>query len=153
MQCAVSRSAVGSSCCPISGTTRPRRLDALSRFLHRKFEILLLQVVHPHELDLPAVHAARFQDMETHDEVEVEPEEIRAAYREVARRRVGHVGPRSQHRRISHALVHTEPAYLDAIEAYLGFRGRNTFVHALNHVLSEPSPVRRFDPAAGDCRW
>ena len=31
--------------------------DALSQFLHRKFEILLLHVVHPDELNLPAVCA------------------------------------------------------------------------------------------------
>ena len=29
-------------------------------------------------------------------------------------------------RRITHALVHTDRPYLEAIEAYLGFRGRNT---------------------------
>ena len=30
-----------------------KTFEALSRFLHRKFEILLLHIVHPHELDLP----------------------------------------------------------------------------------------------------
>ena len=99
--------------------------EALSRFLHRKFEILLLHVVHPHELDLPGVHAARFQDLETREEIEVEPEEIRAAYRESARRRVDRLAREANHRRITHALVHTDRPYLDAIEAYLGFRGNN----------------------------
>jgi uncharacterized protein (DUF58 family) len=99
--------------------------EALSRFLHRKFEILLLHVVHPHELDLPGVNAARFHDLETHEEIEVEPEEIRAAYRESARRRVDRLAREANLRRISHALVHTDRPYLDAIEAYLGFRGTN----------------------------
>jgi uncharacterized protein (DUF58 family) len=101
--------------------------EALSRFLHRKFEILLLHVVHPHELDLPDAHAARFQDLETHEEVEVEPDEIRAAYRESARRRADALAGQANHRCISHALVHTNRPYLDAIEAYIGFRGRNNF--------------------------
>ncbi len=101
--------------------------DALSRFLHRKFEILLLQVVHPHELDLPAVNAARFQDLETHGVVEVEPEEIRAAYRELTRQRVDRLAHEASLRRMTHALVHTNKPYLEAIEAYLGFRGANTF--------------------------
>ena len=70
--------------------------EALSRFLHRKFEILLLHVAHPHEMDLPDVAAARFHDMETHDEIEVEPEEIRAAYREAARQRSAALSPRSE---------------------------------------------------------
>ena len=103
-----------------------RTFDALSRFLHRKFEILLLQIAHPHELDLPDVHAARFHDLETHDEVQVEPEEIRSAYRELARQRADAFAREANLRRISHALVHTNRPYFDAIEAYLGFRGRNT---------------------------
>lgn len=101
--------------------------DALSRFLHRKFEILLLQIVHPHELDLPAVNAARFQDLETPDQVEVEPEEIRAAYQEVMRQRIDRFAHEANLRRINHALVHTDRPYLEAIEAYLGFRGANVF--------------------------
>jgi uncharacterized protein (DUF58 family) len=104
-----------------------KTFEALSRFLHRKFEILLLHVVHPHELDLPGVHAARFHDMETHQEIEVEPEEIRAAYRDSARQRADALARAANQRRISHALVHTDRPYLDAIEAYLGFRGRNQF--------------------------
>jgi uncharacterized protein (DUF58 family) len=100
--------------------------DALSRFLHRKFDILLLHIVHPHELDLPDVHAARFHDLETHAEVEVEPEEIRSAYRELARQRLDAFAREANLRQISHALVRTDRPYLDAIEAYLGFRGRNT---------------------------
>ncbi len=102
-----------------------KTLEALSRFRHRKFEILLLHIVHPDELNLPGVHAARFEDMETREQVEVEPEEIRAAYREAARQHIDLLAREADNRRISHALVSTERPYLDAIEAYLGFRGRN----------------------------
>jgi len=100
--------------------------EALSRFLHRKFEILLLQIVHPDEMNLPPLNAARFHDMETHEEVEADPDEIRAAYRELARRRVDELAREADRRRINHALVRTNRPYLDAIEAYLGFRGQNT---------------------------
>jgi len=100
--------------------------EALSRLLHRKFEILLLQIVHPHELDLSGAPVARFRDMETGEEVEVEPEEIRAAYRESARQWVDKLAQEAHSRGISHALVQADRPYLDAIEAYLGFRGRNT---------------------------
>ena len=102
-----------------------KTFEALSRFLHRKFEILLLHIVHPHELDLPGVHAARFHDLETHEEVEVEPEEIRAAYRESARQRTDGLAREAHNRRINYSLVQTSRPYLDAIEAYMGFRGRN----------------------------
>ncbi len=100
--------------------------DAVGRFLHRKFEILLLHVLDPDELDLPAAAAARFQDLETREEVQVELEEIRAAYRQSARERLEHVGREASNRRISHALVDTRQPYLAAIEAYIGFRGRNS---------------------------
>ena len=100
--------------------------DALSRFLHRKFQILLLQVVHPHELELPEVHAARFRDIETNDEVQVETEEIRAAYRQLARARADRIAREANLRRMDHALIRTDRPYFEAIEAYLGFRGRNT---------------------------
>jgi uncharacterized protein (DUF58 family) len=103
-----------------------RTFDALSRFLHRKFEILLLQIMHPHELDLPEIHVARFRDLETNDEVEVETAEIRAAYRELARERTDRLAREAGLRRMDHALVHTDRPYFEAIEAYLGFRGRNT---------------------------
>jgi uncharacterized protein (DUF58 family) len=103
-----------------------KTFEALSRFLHRKFEILLLHIAHPHEMDLPDVSAARFHDMETHDEIEVEPEEIRAAYRESARQRSAALAREAGNRGITYALVDSSRPYLDAIEAYLGFRGRNT---------------------------
>jgi uncharacterized protein (DUF58 family) len=103
-----------------------RIFDALSRFLHRKFQILLLQVMHSHELELPAVPAARFCDLETADEVDVETEEIRQAYRELARQRTDRLAREANLRRMDHALVHTDRPYLEAIEAYLRVRGRNT---------------------------
>jgi uncharacterized protein (DUF58 family) len=102
--------------------------DALGQFLHRKFEVLLLHVMDPDELDLPAVSAARFQDMETAERIEVEPEEIRAAYRATIRERIDRFGREANNRRVSHALVDTRHPYLDAIEAYLGFRGRHALL-------------------------
>jgi uncharacterized protein (DUF58 family) len=98
--------------------------DALGQFLHRKFEILLMQVWHPDEWNLPSAQTARFEDMETRELVEVEPEEIRASYREAARLRLESIAREANARRISHALINTQQPYLEAIEAYLGFRGR-----------------------------
>lgn len=99
--------------------------DALSRFLHRKFEVLLIQVLDPHELDLPPWNTARFTDMETGGQVEVQLEEIRSAYRRAARARVDEIGREASQRGISHALATSDQPYLEAIEAYLGFRGAN----------------------------
>jgi Uncharacterized conserved protein (some members contain a von Willebrand factor type A (vWA) domain) len=101
-------------------------LDALSQFLHRRFEILLLHVVHPDELDLPSVNSARFQDMETEEIVEVEPDEIRLAYSRTVREHIDRLAREASGRQISHTVVNTKTPYLSAIEAYLGFRGENT---------------------------
>lgn len=100
--------------------------EALGPFLHRKFEILLLHVVDPDELSLPPVSAAHFEDLETAERVEVEPEEIRAAYCQTVRERLATFGREAANRRASHALVTTDRPYIEAIEAYLGFRGNPT---------------------------
>lgn len=99
--------------------------DALSQFVHRKFEILLLQVLDPDELHLPSVRAAKFVDLETAEEVQVDAEEIRAEYRARMEQLVGEIGREADLRQIQHRVIDTSRPYLDAIEAYLGFRGKN----------------------------
>jgi uncharacterized protein (DUF58 family) len=97
--------------------------DALSQFVHRKFEILLLQVTDPDELNLPSF-VAKFVDLETAETVQVDPEEIRAAYRERMRQSIDGLAREADLRQIQHRLIDTSRPYLDAIEAYLGFRGK-----------------------------
>ena len=99
--------------------------DALAQFVHRKFEILLLQIVDPDELNLPAFNAAKFVDLETAETVQVDPEEIRASYQANMQRMIDDLAREADLRQIQHRLVDTRRPYLDAIEAYLGFRGRN----------------------------
>ena len=96
--------------------------DALAQFVHRKFEILLLQIVDPDELNLPAFQVAKFVDLETAEAVQVDPEEIRAAYQAHMQRVVRELAHEADLRQIQHRLVDTRRPYLDAIEAYLGFR-------------------------------
>ncbi len=102
--------------------------DALAQFVHRKFEILLLQIVDPDELNLPGSNAAKFVDLETAETVQVDPEEIRAAYRAHMEKIVNDLGREADMRQIQHRLIDTRRPYLDAIEAYLGFRGTNESV-------------------------
>ena len=100
-------------------------LDALAQFVHRKFEILLLQVTDPDELDLPGFSAAKFTDMETGEQVQVDAEEIRANYQAKMKGMIETLAREADMRQIQHRLVDTQRPYLDAIEAYLGFRGKN----------------------------
>ena len=99
-------------------------LDALAQFVHRKFEILLLHITDPDELNLPAVSAAKFTDMETGEQVQVDAAEIRESYRERVRQTIADLAREADQRQIQHRLVDTRRPYLDAIEAYLGFRAR-----------------------------
>jgi uncharacterized protein (DUF58 family) len=104
----------------------PQQLfDALGQFVHRKYEVLLLQVMDPDELDLPSTDIARFIDMETAEHVEVDPGEIRKAYRETMQKFLDEISSGANQRRIEHALVKSSDPYLSAIEAWIGFRGRS----------------------------
>ena len=99
--------------------------DALSQFVHRKYEILLLQIADPDELNLPSFNAAKFVDLETAETVQVDPEEIRTAYQAHMQKVVTDLAREADLRQIQHRLIDTRRPYLDAIEAYLGFSGTN----------------------------
>lgn len=99
-------------------------LDALARFVHRKFDILLLQLIDPDELNLPAVTAAKFTDLETGEQVQVDAAEIREAYRAKMRQTIDDLAHEADARQIQHQLIDTRRPYIDAISAYLGFRGQ-----------------------------
>ena len=99
--------------------------SALSQFVHRRFEILLLHILDPDELKLPTASAAKFVDLETGETVQVDPEEIRVSYEANMQERLRALTAEADQRQIQHRVVDTRRPYVDAIEAYLGFRGRN----------------------------
>lgn len=96
--------------------------DALGPFIHRGFEILLMQLTDPDELTLPDAPLARFVDMETGEHIEVEPSEIRAEYELRMRGRTASMAAASSSHRIDFSALDTASPYRAAIEAYLGFR-------------------------------
>jgi uncharacterized protein (DUF58 family) len=96
--------------------------EALGQFMHRKYEILLMQILDPDELNLPQVSMARFIDLEDGRQVRVEPEEIRKAYRARMKEFVEGLAREADRRRMTCQLVDTNQLYLHALEAYLGFR-------------------------------
>jgi uncharacterized protein (DUF58 family) len=98
--------------------------DALSVFVHRGFEVMLMQVLDPDELSLPDVDLARFRDSETGQEVQVEPEEIRAAYEREVQGLMDALDTQSVRRRISYSMHHVGSPYIAAIESYINFRKR-----------------------------
>jgi uncharacterized protein (DUF58 family) len=105
------------------GTDHKALFDELGRFRHRGFEVLLLQVVDPDELELPEASLAQFVDMETGERVQVEPEEIRGAYRRETAAFMEGLRAESMRRRIRHHVLRTTSPWLEAMEAWTGHRG------------------------------
>ncbi len=97
-------------------------MDAISQFVHRRFEVLLLQVVDDDELNLPQLDNAQFVDMENGERIQVEPGEIRRIYRQRVRDFIDDLSRHAHLRKVRHSLVESRHSYLQAIEAYLGFR-------------------------------
>jgi uncharacterized protein (DUF58 family) len=55
---------------------------AIDLFRRSRFDVMLFQVMHPEELDLPALAAARFVEAEGSGQFNAEPDAIRTLYRE-----------------------------------------------------------------------
>jgi len=98
--------------------------DALSEFLHRGFDILLLQVLDPDELDLPGQQVAEFVDMETGEQIQVDTDDLRERYRTEMQDFIAAVAREANGREIEHQLVSTSEPYTSALESYLGFRAK-----------------------------
>ena len=96
--------------------------ESLGPFIHRGFEILLMQLTDPDEMTLPDVPLARFLDMETGESIEVEPAEIREEYEARMRAKIAAFAAGGARHRIEFCALDTASPYREAIEAYLGFR-------------------------------
>ena len=81
-----------------------------------------MQVLDEDELQLPRVELARFVDMESGASIPVEPDEIRSHYRKIMADRIDDLKRACSHRGIQHSLITTDNPYIEAIEAYMGFR-------------------------------
>jgi uncharacterized protein (DUF58 family) len=58
-----------------------RVIEGLKHFRYRGTDVVVFQVLDPHELEFPFDRAARFRDMETDDEVVAVPDAVREAYK------------------------------------------------------------------------
>ncbi|MEM1085070.1 MAG: DUF58 domain-containing protein [Verrucomicrobiota bacterium] len=101
-------------------------LDALGPLIHARHEILMLQLSDPEERTLPEVSLARFVDMETGEQVQIEPIELRERYERAIEVRTEILRSGALGRGVDFAVLRTERPYHEAIEAYLGFRHWST---------------------------
>ncbi len=105
-------------------TDLDKLFDSLAQFQHRRYQVLLLHVSDPDERFLPDVPLARFVDMESRDSIQVAPDEIRKAYRAEMEAMSEQIESEALRRGIDYQLLPTEDPYKDAIEAWLGLRGK-----------------------------
>ena len=105
-------------------TDLDRFFDAIAQFQHRRFRVLLLHVIDPHELYLPDVAMARFVDMETSKWMQVAPDEIRDAYFKEMEAMTTRLEQESLRRGVEYRVLRTEEPYIEAIEAWMGLRGQ-----------------------------
>ena len=105
-----------------------RTMEALSRFVHRKFTVLLLQILDPYELDLPPDGSARYVDMESGEELAVDPADIRDAYRRRMRAFQEELSAHANARNIQLDIIDSGRPYHSAFDAYLQHRGQRRIV-------------------------
>jgi uncharacterized protein (DUF58 family) len=96
----------------------------LGMFLHRKFTILLFQVLTEEELYLPDIGAARFTNPEGAGVLTVEPEAIRAVYHVEIQAHLETLRTGAKARRIHYDLLTTSLPYHRALATYLTTRGK-----------------------------
>jgi len=63
-------------------------LDGLKHFRYRGTDVIVFHILDPYELKFPFEQAARFRDMETHEEVLAVPGSVRAGYLERMQARI-----------------------------------------------------------------
>ncbi len=88
---------------------------ALNMYLHRGFDITLLQVMHKHELDLPSMPSVNFIDSESGQRLTTVPDDIRRAYKQHIQGFVKTISQRARARRIDHELISTETPFHAAL--------------------------------------
>jgi uncharacterized protein (DUF58 family) len=93
--------------------------EALFRYRHKRFDIILFQVLHPDEIDLPQRPNLRFIDSETSATVVAEPSAIRDEYRKVMRRFLDEMAFFARGQRVDYNRVTTATPYQYALERYL----------------------------------
>ncbi|NOZ22462.1 MAG: DUF58 domain-containing protein [Planctomycetes bacterium] len=98
----------------------PERIfKSLSMFRHRKFDVILLHVLHPDELELPAFPNVRFVDAETGESITAEPGDVRSEYRRHMNAFITEMKDHAAARQIDYNLVDTETEYYRVLEKYL----------------------------------
>ncbi len=99
-------------------------IKSLKSFRARKHEIIVFQIVDPRELTFPFSESAIFQDMETNENLTIEPGTIRDSYQKKFRDFLNHYQQAMLESHIDYELINTTQTFDQALFAYLQKRAR-----------------------------
>ncbi|MGB9720061.1 MAG: DUF58 domain-containing protein [bacterium] len=99
-------------------------LKSLKSFRARKHEIIVFQILDPQEFTFPFSETAIFQDMETDENLVVEPGAIRDSYRKKFKEFLNSYNQGMLESRIDYELVNTTETFDRALFSYLQKRSR-----------------------------
>ena len=94
-------------------------LSALARFTHRGSEVIVFQVLHPDELNLPDMGGGVFTDAETGQRIILNVPDIRPAYEKRMRRFLDTLAAAFKARGIDYQRVRTDMDYAAVLQRYL----------------------------------
>ena len=92
---------------------------ALNLFIHRRFEIILFQVLHEMELELPSVANANFIDVENGDRITCIPGDIQEGYNQRLGDFLRTMARLSRSRGVDYHLLNTKTPYHRVLQKYL----------------------------------
>lgn len=96
----------------------------LGKLQFRGHEVVVLQVLHSHEMDLPFNDAVLFKDIEGQEEVMAQPWAFRKAYQQAMTKFVGSLRDRCRFAGVDHLLLRTDADPGEALAFYLHQRQR-----------------------------
>jgi uncharacterized protein (DUF58 family) len=101
-----------------------RVTTALKHFRHKKHEVIVFHVLHPHEIDFPFREEATFVDLETREETVIQAWEIYKEYLSKYSDWTTHYRRECQENRIDYTLLDTSVPFEIALFHYLEKRKR-----------------------------
>jgi uncharacterized protein (DUF58 family) len=101
-----------------------RVIEGLKHFRYRGTDVVVFQVLDPHELTFPFEQAARFRDLETADEVVAVPGAVREAYKARISGLVDHYRRVLGQNGIDYCMLETSQPLETGLLSYLQTRGK-----------------------------
>ncbi len=92
---------------------------AIRLFRHRRFEVILLHLVHPDEEQLPSGAAYRFEGLEGEGRIDCSPQEIRDEYARQFAQHLSIIRTYALAEGCDYRLVSTSQSYLEVLSSFL----------------------------------